>query len=274
LSELRSALIVFVLLSVSAALGALIHSRLPERHRSKDSIDLLQLATGLLVTFAALMLGLVLNTAKTTFDAAGHDRRQYAAQLTQLDRCLSDYGPGTEAARRDLHGYTAAVIASTWPSEPRPAGLDYPDPSAMPMTGASPVLANLMNEAGAAIAALAPADRLHEKIAADCADQFSRVLRRRWAVIEDAEATISPLFYRVLVCWLMIAFGCLGLRAPPNATIAIVIMLCAVVVSSAMFVIADLESPYGGLFSIASTSMRDALGEMMRIPIAAAPAAR
>jgi hypothetical protein len=68
----------------------------------------------------------------------------------------------------------------------------------------------------------------------------------------------------VLVFWLVILFACLGLTSPPDALTAIVIALSAISVTAAVFVILDLDLPYGGLFGIPSASMRNALADMMR----------
>ena len=109
-----------------------------EGHRSAQSIALVQLAITLLVTFTAIVLGLLTTSVKAGFDAAYNARGDDAGQLAQLDRCLRDYGPETAAIREELRGYVAAVIASTWPAEPRPVDVAYPDTSKMPLTGEAP----------------------------------------------------------------------------------------------------------------------------------------
>lgn len=122
----------------SATLGFFIHSRLPERHRSPESVALVQLMITLLVTFTAIVLGLLTTSVKAGFDAAYNARGDDAAQLAQLDRCLRDYGPETAPIREQLRGYVAAVIASTWPDESPPVGLKFPDPAKMSRMGESP----------------------------------------------------------------------------------------------------------------------------------------
>jgi len=99
---------------------------LPETYRTRETVETMQLVIGMLVTFAALVLGLLTASVKTTYDAAARDRHAYALQLTELDRCLRDYGSDAELARQELARYTAAVIASTWPQEQPPAGIRYP----------------------------------------------------------------------------------------------------------------------------------------------------
>ena len=160
-------------------------------------------------------------------------------------------------------GYTAAVIASTWPSEPPPAGVHYPDVAGMPRVGAAPALNRLMNEVGVAMSRLPPGDAAQPRIAALCMDRYRDVMHARLDVIEDARTPLLEPFYQILVVWLMIIFACFGLVAPRTGLSVTIIVLCAVSLSSVLFVINDLSRPYGGLFGIPSTAMRTALAAML-----------
>ena len=91
-------------------------------------IALVQITITLLVTFTAIVLGLLTTSVKAGFDTAYNARGDDAAQLAQLDRCLRDYGAETVLTREQLRGYVAAVIASTWPDEPRPVGRRFSGP--------------------------------------------------------------------------------------------------------------------------------------------------
>ena len=115
----------------------------------------MQITIGLLVTFAALVLGLLTASVKQSDDSAANDRQRYTLQLALLDQCLRDYGPDAGKARADIHSYTAAVIASTWPDEPPPRGVQYPDVSGMPRVGPTPILAALMDRIGLEVSELA-----------------------------------------------------------------------------------------------------------------------
>jgi hypothetical protein len=263
LSEIASVVVVFLVLCASAGFGLYIRPRLPERHRARETIELMQVTIGLLATFAAIVLGLITASAKQRYDDAAHDRRQYSLQLTSLDRCLRGYGPDSAPARRELRGYTAAVIASTWPNEPAPAGIQYPDTAHMPRIGASPVLGLLMNDVGAEMSRLAPATTAQARLLDLCLDQYKDVLHARASVIEDADAALFSPFYVILVFWLMIIFLCFGLVAPPNSLSLITIMLSSSLLSSVIFVILELDRPYSGYFGIPSTAMRDALSAML-----------
>src|ERR1700760_1970691 len=166
------AVVVFAAMCVSAAIGFFIHSRLSEKHRSPESIALVQITITLLVTFTAIVLGLLTSSVKAGFDAAYSARGDDAAQLAQLDRCLRDYGPETEPMRAQLRGYVAAVIASPGPDEPRPVGLDFPDPAKMPKLGESPLLSDVLSEVGRGGRGLQPTGGFHRAQMAACVEQF------------------------------------------------------------------------------------------------------
>ena len=264
MQALWSPLLVFVALCAAACVGFFVNARLPEKHRSRDTIELVQLLMSLLVTFTAIVLGLLTTSVKSGFEAAYEARGAYAGRLAQLDRCLRTYGPETEPARQQLHAYVAAVIASTWPSEPPPKGVPFPDTAHMQQTGEDPVLAELINDIGVAVRSLQPGDTFHRNQASACTAQYDDMIKSRWTVIEGIHGSISAPFYWVLMFWLVILFACFGLRAPPTKMSLIVIALCALSVSSAIFIILDMDFPYGGLFGISSESMRNALADMMR----------
>lgn len=259
-----NAVALFVILCLSATLGFFIRERLPEHHRSGESISLVQMAVTLLVNFTAIVLGLLTTSVKSGYDAAYDARGADAAQIVQLDRCLREFGPEADPIRAQLRSYVAAVIASTWRDEPAPKNIAFPDPKTLPETGEAPALSNLLNGIGVAIRALAPQDAMRKTVIADCDSEFRDMLKARWKVIEGEHASISPPFYWVLVFWLAVLFSAFGLIARPNATIGAVIGLCAASISVAVFVILDLDQPYGGLFGIPSTAMREALADLLR----------
>src|SRR5271168_1790547 len=97
-----NSVLLFAILCASSVLGFFVHPRLPERHRTAQSIALVQLAISLLVTFTAIVLGLLTTSVKQGFDTAYNARGEYAAELAQMDRCLSDYGAETAPMRAQL----------------------------------------------------------------------------------------------------------------------------------------------------------------------------
>src|SRR5580698_9903896 len=125
MTELESASVVFLILLGATGIGVIVRPLLPEEHKATDTLQVLQLVVGMLVTFAALVLGLLTASAKTVFDTNTDDIRGYATQLIQLDDTLRQYGVAADAPRQLLRAYTAAAIASTWPNERPPPGNYY-----------------------------------------------------------------------------------------------------------------------------------------------------
>ncbi|WP_322048901.1 hypothetical protein [Paraburkholderia sp. J67] len=269
--EIGLALLVFVLLLGGTGLGVLLRPMLPEEHRKHETVQLVQLVLGMLVTFAALVLSLLTASAKSSFDTATNDMRAYAADLIQLDARLRDYGPDAEPARLALRRYTASAIASTWPQERPPEG-DYPR-----VAGArdgqieSIALGAMLNDVGRQIDTLAPHDRYQSALAARLIDVFGRVRDTRWRLIEEAHGTVSRPFFAMLTLWLILIFLSFGLIAPHNALAMVMIALGAVSISSSVYVIVDLDTPFTGEIIIPSDSMRDALAHMNQPLQAQAP---
>jgi hypothetical protein len=263
LFEFLSTIVVFLLLCAGAGLGVLIKGWLPKEHQTAEAIQFMQLTVGLLATLAAVVIGMLTASVKDSYDHAALDRQQYALELNLLDGCLYDYGPTATGIRSDIHSYTAAVIASTWPTEAPPAGLSYPDTANMPRVGASPVLGALMDKIGVAVNELAGLDVHHTAIATMCRDRYEGVATARLGVIEAARSELLQPFYEVLILWLMIIYAGHGILAPRTHVMLTLMILSAVSLSSVMFVIMDLSQPYGGFFSISSASMRTALEAML-----------
>ena len=104
--------------------GLYLHRVLPPDHQTKETQDVVRLGIGMLSVLASLVLGLLIATAKTSYDATDHAIRSYAAELALLNETLRDYG-GTASVPRDLlRSYTERVLQDGWPADgARPARL-------------------------------------------------------------------------------------------------------------------------------------------------------
>src|SRR5580692_8802935 len=107
MSEIGSAVVVFLLLLVVTGIGVWVRPLLPEEHKAHETVQLIQLVIGMLVTFAALVLGLMTASAKSSFDLVGDDFRTYSADLIQLNATLRQYGPEADEVRQLQRAYTA-----------------------------------------------------------------------------------------------------------------------------------------------------------------------
>ena len=258
-------LLLFVLLA-STAIGAAVTPLVPERHRSRDSLELVQLVNGMMVTFAALILGLLTASVKTSFDGTDNNLRALAVQIVRLDGALRLYGPAADEAHHLLREYTEAVIADTWPEQPKPEG-NYPThllarPTDAPLENSE--LGSILDQAEVAIRTLQPQDEFHRQIQADAIARFQGLTASRWFLIERAHGTIPAPFYNVLVFWLSVIFASFGLSAPRSPLTVVTILLGAISIASVVYVILDLDTPLSGMIVISSAPMRDALAHLNR----------
>ena len=265
MTEIFESLLLLVLLLASAALGLFVRPLLSERHASRETFDLVRLVSTMLLTFAAIVLGLLTTSAKGSFDQIGTDLRGLGTEMIELDRLLREYGGEADPARELLRRYTAGVIATGWPREPPPSGQPSLPRTATSETGTlteSPDLGELLNQMELRMRRLHPADVMHARLMSDALGAFQHLSQRRWKLIEEAHSSISIPFYVVLLFWLMVLFATFGLSAPRNPLVYSMLGLGALSIASAIFVILDLDAPIGGLFSASSEPLRVALAHL------------
>jgi hypothetical protein len=81
--------------------------------------------------------------------------------------------------------------------------------------------------------------------------------KRRWLVIEQSRTSLPSALFFALVFWLTLLFLGLGLFSPHNKTVLVMLILCSLSVSIAIFLINDLSHPMRGVIEISSGSMPD-----------------
>ena len=259
MSDLISATLLLIIFLGVAALAHTVLPHLPETHRSADTRDMVRLVSSFIVTFAALVLGLIIASVNTAFFNSGNDMNALAGSVRQTGDCLATYGPVAEPQRRLLRRYLAGVIATTWPEEPVPEG-DVPGTVATASPGFESLgLGDLLHQVRVGILALDPPDEMHKRIAALCASDMAEVTADRWKLIEEAHSTISTPFYRILAVMLVVVFACFGLSAPRNLLAWLTVGLAAFTIAAAVFVVLELDGPLDGMIKVSSASMHAAL---------------
>src|ERR1043166_3048955 len=115
-----TAVIVFGCLVGAVFVGRILRRILPESHLSADSRDVVKLAMGLVATMAALVLGLLVSSAKGSYDTERSEVIQMASKISFLDRVLAVYGPEAAEARTRFHDAVKEAVLQIWPGEARP----------------------------------------------------------------------------------------------------------------------------------------------------------
>ena len=231
-----------------ALLGLLLHGLLPEHHLRDASKDTVKVGAGMIATLSALVLGLLVGSAKNTFDTAEAEMTQGSAKIILLDRLLADYGPETKAAREQLRRTVATQIEDLWPEEKTGAsGL-----AAFERTGGLEAVQMTL------LKVMPTTDAQRQLFAA--AQQICGDLRQtRWLLVEQTQSPIPIPFLVVLLFWLTVLHVSFGMLAPRNATVVAVLLICALSVSGAIFMILEMSHPLDGMIKVSSAPMRKAL---------------
>src|SRR5262249_29816502 len=99
---------------VGALLGAVLRRVLPKHHLADDTKDVIKLGAGLVGTMAALVLGLLIASAKSSFDTQSTQLKQLAVKVVLLDEVLAQYGPEARPARDRLRQAIGPVVEQIW----------------------------------------------------------------------------------------------------------------------------------------------------------------
>jgi len=106
--------VAFALALVGILLGSVIQRMLPEGHLSSDSKEVVKLSMGVVATLAALVLGLLVASAKSTYDARESEINQLTAYVILIDNLLAKYGEGAQAARASLRQAVPTIVEKIW----------------------------------------------------------------------------------------------------------------------------------------------------------------
>ena len=251
MKELLVAVLVAVIQLGAMWLGSRIRRRLPEHHLSSDTKDAVKLAMGLVTTMTALILGLLVSSAKNTYDTARSEVMQMATKVAYVDRMLALYGPEAAGTRRQLHDAIVEAVQRMWPDEEGvPAKLE-------PDTRTGDALFTAMH-------ALAPQTDMQRDIKAQSIAILAEVGQLRTLLLVQSVRSISPPLLVAVVGWLTIIFLASSLVAPPTYTATIAMVAAVVSVSGALFLILELDQPFAGMIGISSEPMMVALTHLAR----------
>src|SRR5262245_25633767 len=245
MSAFTIGLIAFVCIFGGALAGLVLRAALPEQQLSEDSKDIVKVVTGLIATVSALVLGLLIASAKSTFDDVNAQFKQVAAKVIVVDRALAQYGPAAKDARDLLRSAYAAHVEQLFSADG---------------TAASALRDTLsLAQVDAKVRALVPADDSQRALKKSAERVVAEVAQVRWLGFEEAGTSIPPAFLTVLVPWLAAMCVGFGLFSPRNATALIALLIGALVLSTSIFLIEEMGRPLSGVISISSEPMRNAL---------------
>jgi len=231
-----------------AVVGYALQRLLPKHHLSKEAQDAIKLAVGVIATSTAMVLGLLVTSSKSQFDAMGTRVVQLGAHLIILDATLAEYGPEAKSAREQLRRGVEVTLERIWPEERKAGSAVKAIERGGEIDAFRATLRTLRPPTDEQRALLAQAHQI--------ANDFSR---SRWVLIEEAQSGLPPILLGVLIFWLTLLFVSFGLFAPRNWTVFLALIVSACSMAASIFLVLEMNSPLDGLMKISSAPLRKAL---------------
>ncbi|NKM29664.1 DUF4239 domain-containing protein [Rhizobium laguerreae] len=240
--------LVFVFLSMATSIGLVVRGRLPDHHLNAESKDVIRLATAVVGTLSALTLGLLIASAKSSYDNAEVEMRTAAARVLLLDRVMAQYGPETDKARQLLRELIERRLSRGWTAETTDETF-----------GDAPGEYQDIEAVQAVLRSLLPRGAVQHSLQARAVEVSGMMAEAHWLLVESGEEGLPWAFVTVLVCWLSLLFATFGLQAPANLTVLSILLVCALSVAGAIFLVSDMANPYLGLIRVSDAPLQSAI---------------
>jgi hypothetical protein len=239
--------ITFACISVGALLGMF----LPGHHLSTDDKDVVRLGTGLIGTIAALVLGLLIASAKGSYDTQSTQITRMTSNIVLLDNLLGEYGPETTELRNLLRRGTVVLADRMWSENSSDVAKTRP----FALSGASDAFF-------AGLQQLSPKNDSQRSLQARAIQITTDIAQARLLLFAQTNNSIPMPFLVVLIFWLTIIFGSFGLFAKPSATVFGSLFVFALSAAGAIYLVLELGQPFSGLMQISSAPLRHALAPL------------
>jgi hypothetical protein len=249
MSPIATTSIVFACVLAGALLGMFLRKLLPKHHLSDDSKSIVMLAMGLVATMTALVLGLLISSAKSAFDALSSEITGMSSKIILLDHTLALYGPETKEARHLLRSAVAGVLDR----------MELKESANLRQWQASTREGDALYER---VQGLLPKDDRQRSLKAEAFSILLEIRQTRWLMYEQQSTSMSVPMLIILVSWLTALFMSFGLFAPINGTVATSLLVSALSVSCAILLILEMYTPYHGLIRLSGEPLRAALTQM------------
>jgi len=251
MSSTLIAVLVFVLVFAGALAGIAI--RVPAQHQDSETRDVVKLVLGLIATMTALVLSMLIASAHTSYDRQESEVQQLGAQIVQLDELFVHYGSEANDSRKQLRRMVEAEFVRLWSG----AGAARADARA-------PQTYSPAEDLFTTVSGLKPNSEAQRSAQARALQLMTTMGTTIRLLYLQAGGSLSWPFFVVLVFWLVMLFAGFGLFARRNATVIVALFVGALTVAGAIFLILEMNRPYGGLMQLSSAPIRHALDQIGR----------
>jgi hypothetical protein len=216
---------------------------------ASEAKEVIRLTMGLMTTMTGLVLGMLVSSARSSYDARKNEVAQMSTQIVVIDRLLAGYGPETAEIRVQFRQLVEVGIERIWPRQ----GLQ---PFDLKPSDHGQILVEQ-------IQLIEPKNDRQASAIALITSLTLALQQSQWSMFLKTEQRAIPLpLLIVVVSWLSAIFFSFGLFAAPNAIVLTTFAVGAVGVSSAIFIIRAMYTPFAGALKISPAPILKALGEM------------
>jgi hypothetical protein len=242
-------LIAFVVIFGGGILGIVLRRLLPEQHFVPASEAVIKLVTGFVMTMTGIILGMLVSSAKASYDGQKLLVAQMSSDVILLDRSLAAYGPDTDSIRIQGRVALEAAADRVWPSTASKQVMLHPE--------------DTIDLVDAQLNALNPKTSSQSYAKMHSITLLNELEQSNWLLFvqSDTNKLSMPLLV-ILISWVVAIFISFGLYAPPNPTVIVTILLGALAVSAAILIIIEMYSPFSGMMRISSAPIREAIAQM------------
>uniref|UniRef100_A0A5Q5CPI5 DUF4239 domain-containing protein n=1 Tax=Mycobacterium sp. (strain JLS) TaxID=164757 RepID=A0A5Q5CPI5_MYCSJ len=250
MKDILIGVVVFAIIFGGALLGLFLGKILPNQHVGAESRDAIRTIMAMLATLSAVVLGLLTGSSISSLAEKESELRSAGVQFIMLDRTMAEYGPETAKTRALLKQLLAERIGQIWPEEGGPVSLTALSSGA----GINLVQRDLF--------ALSPQTEQQRWLRDNALQMTNSIAESRWTTIEQIGSRFPWAFFMVVVAWLAVIFASFGLFAPRNASVVAALLVAALALAGPIFMMLEMDQPYGGMVKIPSTSLRVALEQL------------
>ena len=243
-------LIAFVAVLAGGMLGMRLRVRLPKEQLSAETRDMIRSGASLLATLVAVLISLTIASAKSSYDTQDAHFRQLTAYIVEADQLLAQYGPEAAGVRQLMREQVPAAIDRIW----REKAIANQDTAFTPRS--------LAEQLYTAVEALPPKDDVQRSLKSRIGQAIAGMAQTRLLMFADGDTPVLTPFLLIMVFWLVVIFACFGLFVEPGPIVHVALLVFALSISSALFLVADLSRPYSGLMQIPKEQLKHALGPL------------
>jgi hypothetical protein len=243
----RIFLISFVAIVAGMVLGMILRRQIPVVYLREDSKEVILRGAGFLTTLAAVLISLMIASAKTSYDTQDSHFRTLAAYLVETDQLLVQYGPEATEVRILMRQSVPAAVDRIWREKQQAT------------QNSAFTAASLAEQLNGAIEALTPTSDAQRAIKQRLEAAGAEIARTRLLMYADGDKPILTPFLLILIFWLAVIFASYSLFVEPGRLMIAALLVSAMSVSSALFLVADLSQPFVGLMQLPKEQLEHTL---------------